>query len=379
MKLYKDYPKASDRMGMLWALNGIDDACIIEFGPAGTTHFSIEGLMQFDAEVQAKTFTTHMDDYDVTFGNDERLREAILELDAQEKPKWLFVFGSSVSSIIGIDLESICTALQDQVRAKLVVMPDCDFTSDDRFGFEKTLEILVRQVKAHGHNPEGKQRFNLLGVGISDYNHVSDIEEVSRLMKAYFDMTLGTAFTWQTTTGAIEEAGSAAINLVVSEEGLEGAKYLKEHFNQPYVVGRPYGIKQTQTWLKAVAKAMDVPYATSLFGKEMEGMTYRENQLTRRVKALKNRKVFVAHGDRFQALAAYLEDLGFVRTEERASAVLCFDNGIKALKDRRVIQISHPSFHQSAAYGWTPMVGIRGSHWLTQTIGNRLTEIGAEV
>ena len=132
MKLYKDYPIASDRMGMLWALNGINDACIIEFGPAGTTHFSIEGLMQFDVDISAKTFTTHLDEHDVTFGNEDRLIDAIIEIDAIEKPKYVFVLGSSITSIIGVDLQSIKLQVQDQIDSEIIILPDCDFQNHFR-------------------------------------------------------------------------------------------------------------------------------------------------------------------------------------------------------------------------------------------------------
>ena len=44
MQVCKYFPVASDRMGMIWTISSIEGACIIEFGPAGTTHFAIEGI-----------------------------------------------------------------------------------------------------------------------------------------------------------------------------------------------------------------------------------------------------------------------------------------------------------------------------------------------
>ncbi len=146
MKLYRNYPIASDRMGMLWAINGIKDACIIEFGPAGTTHFSIEGLMQFGTIIHAKTFTTHLDEHDVTFGNDERLINALLEIDDVEKPKYIFVLGSSITSIIGIDLEGVINQVQEDMNSQIILLPDCDFQSNFRYGVGVALTTLVREI-----------------------------------------------------------------------------------------------------------------------------------------------------------------------------------------------------------------------------------------
>ena len=146
MKLHRDFPLPSDRMGMLWALNGIDDACIVEFGPAGTTHFAIEGLMQFGVETNTKTFTTHIDDHDVTFGSENRLINALKEVDKTEQPKYIFVFGSSITSIIGIDMGNIKLQLQHELNAELIVFPDCDFQSDFVEGVKVANEILVKQL-----------------------------------------------------------------------------------------------------------------------------------------------------------------------------------------------------------------------------------------
>lgn len=52
MNLYRYFPVPSDRMGTLWTLGSIKDAYIVEFGPAGTTHFYIEGFMQLNAHYE---------------------------------------------------------------------------------------------------------------------------------------------------------------------------------------------------------------------------------------------------------------------------------------------------------------------------------------
>ena len=41
MGLCRYLPTPSDRMGILWSLLAIEDSVIVEYGPAGTTHFSM--------------------------------------------------------------------------------------------------------------------------------------------------------------------------------------------------------------------------------------------------------------------------------------------------------------------------------------------------
>ena len=41
MSLTRFLPLPSDRMGILWSLLNIEDSVIVEYGPAGTTHYSM--------------------------------------------------------------------------------------------------------------------------------------------------------------------------------------------------------------------------------------------------------------------------------------------------------------------------------------------------
>ncbi len=96
-----------------------------------------------------------------------------------------------------------------------------------------------------------------MGLGIHDYNHASDYEEIKRLMKDYFALDVGTTFTLGTSIDKIENASKAMINLVVNPEGLEAAKLLKEAYNQPYVDMRPYGLDNTRRWLKHIGHVLN--------------------------------------------------------------------------------------------------------------------------
>lgn len=373
MKFFRKYPCPSDRMGVIWAINGIKDAILIEFGPAGTTHFSIEGLMQFGDEIQTKTFTTHMDENDVTFGNETRLVDAILEIDSVEKPRYIFVLGSSLTAIIGIDIKSIVTEIQERIHAKIIVLPDCDFRKDFREGISETLKILVEHIVSQTNADTKTNTFNILGIGIHDYNHNSDIYEIKRLMKNYFNMEIGTSFSLDTCLDSIENAGRSKINLVINKEGLEAAKLLETRFNQPFIIGKPYGISATQNWLKQIAKAMDVSFNEQVDISEIEKVQHHEKLLIRQIKDLKNKSIFINEnfGD-MPELKDYLAALGFKYTENPELAVLRFDNGIETRANKNALQVSHPSFKQSNEYPYTPCIGIRGSYYLCEQINNML-------
>ena len=81
MSLCRYLPVPSDRMGIIWSLLSVKDSIILEYGPAGTTHFSMGFYGTLGVDWQQRLFTTHMNEDDVVMGDVTRLEEAIVELD----------------------------------------------------------------------------------------------------------------------------------------------------------------------------------------------------------------------------------------------------------------------------------------------------------
>ena len=68
MSLTRFLPVPSDRMGILWSLLNIEDSIVVEYGPAGTTHFSMSLFGELGIEQENRLFTTHMREDDVVMG-----------------------------------------------------------------------------------------------------------------------------------------------------------------------------------------------------------------------------------------------------------------------------------------------------------------------
>ena len=73
MSLTRFLPTPSDRMGILWSLLPIDGCVVLEYGPAGTTHFSMSLFGELGESQQDRLFTTHMSEDDVVMGDVSRL------------------------------------------------------------------------------------------------------------------------------------------------------------------------------------------------------------------------------------------------------------------------------------------------------------------
>lgn len=251
MGLCRYLPIPSDRMAIMWSLLSVKDSLILEYGPAGTTHFSMGFFGKMNIDQENRLFTTHMSEDDVVMGDVSRLEEAILELDDVFSPKVIFVVASSVSSVIGTDVKGVCNYMQKECIAKLLAFEQGGFNGDYSIGLQKTYSLITKNIVAESDIK--KDTFNIIGASMENYRMISDVKEIESMMKESFDYDMGVALCLENSIENIEKMSTAKINLVLSYEGLEAAEYLKEKFGTPFIYGLPYGYKGSLNWLKEIS------------------------------------------------------------------------------------------------------------------------------
>ena len=411
-QLYKYLPLPSDRMGVIWALATIKGAYIIEYGPAGTTHYALEGLMQYNGELQAKLYTTHLEENDIIMGDSSRLADTIREVDGRHSPPVIFVLASSLSSIVGADIESICHELRDEVQAKLICFTGGGFRGDYTQGLREVLTVLAGQiVKA----PQEKLRgtYNIIGGTLDAYNYAADLQEIQQIMSAGFGYRLHTVFTANTSIKEIEQASQAEFNLVLRSEGIDCAEILQEKYGMPYVYGSPYGIKGTYQWIKNIEstcslKGNDLYFAgqagkaqkhlhkfahTAFMYKNMTGilsggydfvldiLPFLRDELRLEIK-----KVLVKHKEKGfgRKLPASLKEILLFDVDEEEMARLITEVNPSLLLGDGVLlelgphvpvrlQVANPNLsHVIKIYEHTPFMGFNGAVYLTELLLNQL-------
>lgn len=142
MYLSNNYPVPSERMGLLWALSGVRELVIVEFGPEGTTRYLLESLKEFGNAAQASFYTTTMDEDVVVFGNYDRLNQVLMEIDQRLHPEVIVVLDSSVAAVIGVDLDGICHEIKPHIDAKLITIKGGGLKNDWTVGIETALRLL---------------------------------------------------------------------------------------------------------------------------------------------------------------------------------------------------------------------------------------------
>ena len=311
MSLVRFLPTPSDRMGIIWSLLAVQGAIVLEYGPAGTTHYSMGLYGGLGLRFQNRLFTTHMSEDDVVMGDVTRLEEAIIELDKSYAPKVIFVVASSVTAVIGTDIKGVCRYMQNEVEAKLVAFEQGGFRGDYSVGLAETYKLLVRNLPKKDVAQEAGV-YNIIGASAWRYRMASDIWEIKSLLDEALGLRCNACLCCDTSVDELQAMGKAQVNIVLGNEGLAAAKYLQEKFGTPYVYAVPYGYNGTLSFLAQVGEAI---------GREPDSMVLL--RLQTKEKSLSRLSLFTMMGnnkprmavvkgdyDMMQGVSAFLEQGG---------------------------------------------------------------------
>uniref|UniRef100_UPI003F80FD73 nitrogenase component 1 n=1 Tax=Phascolarctobacterium succinatutens TaxID=626940 RepID=UPI003F80FD73 len=289
----------------------VQGAIVLEYGPAGTTHYSMGLYGGLGLRFQNRMFTTHMSEDDVVMGDVTRLEDAIVELDKSYAPKVIFVVASSVTAVIGTDIKGVCRYMQNEVKAKLVAFEQGGFRGDYSIGLAETYKLLVRNLPKKDVAQEAGV-YNIIGASMWRYRMESDIWEIKSLLSEALGLSCNACLCCDTSVEELEDMGLAQVNIVLGNEGLAAAKYLQEKFGTPYVYAVPYGYNGTLSFLAQVGEAV---------GREPDSMVLL--RLQTKEKSLSRLSLFTMMGnnkpkkavvkgdyDMVQGVSAFLEQGG---------------------------------------------------------------------
>lgn len=193
MILFEDIPYASERMGIIWTLGTVTQACILEFGPEGSTHYAAAQHETYNGKMNASLYTTGMTEREVVFGDPGILEKGIRELINANAPSHLFVLPSAVSEIIGLDVDSICRGLNKGADTQVLSLGGIRIDSDYTAGIQRVLSLLAEQV-VQEPTGAGVNTYNIIGSGMDCFNYKADLKEIERMMAAAFGFTPGKVY-----------------------------------------------------------------------------------------------------------------------------------------------------------------------------------------
>ena len=239
-------PFASDYSGVssvLFELNSLN----ILFSPGGCFNpvFEIDEIRN----VEKKTFYgSHFNDLDTVFGSDEKLCSEIISLSMKNKDTdFISVIGTPVSYITGFNFERLSTKVEKETGKTLIFFNTNGFANYS-IGIS---QALLKMAKTFTKDSKiDKKRINILGYTPLSFGYKHHLDELIECLKKanFIPVIFGESF------ASVESAGDAFLNIVISNEALLLAEYLKEKFNTPYFFEIPIGYSGIRNLLDGIGK-----------------------------------------------------------------------------------------------------------------------------
>ena len=200
---------------------------------------------------------------DAILGNDNLLIDRIIKAAESLKPRFIALLGSPVPMVIGADYEGIMREVEERTG-----IPSFGFDTKGLAYYGKGISMaVIALIKKFCPKvavaESGRSGINLIGLTPLDFGNKGVEKDFIRLFENG-GITVNCSFSTGHSIEAIQNSVKSKLNVVVSQSGIEVAKFMEEKFGIPYLTGTPVG--NGETLLLKVKTALES-------GKACEGET----------------------------------------------------------------------------------------------------------
>jgi nitrogenase molybdenum-cofactor synthesis protein NifE len=151
----------------------IADALHLVHGPIGCAVYTwdIRGALSSGPELHRLSFSTDLQELDVVFGGEKKLRRALVELIARHSPKAAFVYSTCIVGIIGDDLEAVCREVTKTSGIPVIPVQSEGFKGNKRAGYQAACDAMFRLIGTGDATGISQFSVNILG----DFNLAGEI------------------------------------------------------------------------------------------------------------------------------------------------------------------------------------------------------------
>jgi nitrogenase molybdenum-iron protein beta chain len=197
--------------------------------------------------------SSNVQDREVVFGCETRLREQIKNTLDVIEGKLYFVITGCVTEVIGDDVKSAVKDFQDE-GVNIISAETGGFKGNSYYGYDIAMQSLIKNFI--DRKPEKvKGKVNVFGiVPYMDAFWRGNLEGI-RVLLEKLGLTVNTFFTDSDTLEKIKDAGDAELNIVVSDiYGVEAAETFEDLHGVPFIkTGLPVGPSASDEFLRKVS------------------------------------------------------------------------------------------------------------------------------
>jgi nitrogenase molybdenum-cofactor synthesis protein NifE len=281
-------------------LNPITDAFHIVHGPIGCASYTwdIRGSLSSGDDLYRNSFSTDLQESDVIFGGEKKLKAAIEEVAVKYRPKLIFVYATCIVGVIGDDVGAVCREMSEKYNMRVIPVKSPGFSGNKAVGYKMACNAIMELIIKH---KQPKRRgINLLG----DFNLAGEVWIIKDYLNKIGIPVIST-LTGDASYNSLIEAPAATLNVVqCAGSSTYLAARMEEEFDIPYINVSFFGIEDTTDSLIRIAEAMQEEElkqrAIELTGKETERL---QEFLSAYSKKLKGKKAAIYVGGGFKAIS----------------------------------------------------------------------------
>ena len=204
-------------------------------------------------DMDALVFISGLSELEAVLGDDEKLIEDTVRAAKELSPRFIALAGTPIPMITGCDLAAIAREIESRSGVPSFFVPSNGIGSYVS-GAGQALRLYAERFVLPAHEKK-KNAVNILGATPLDFSVNGQIQSIARrLTEGGFSVQ--SVWAMGSETAAIDRTGEAEVNLVVSSVGLPVAKFLRERFGTPYVVGVLFGDTVSALLLGALQKSI---------------------------------------------------------------------------------------------------------------------------
>lgn len=196
-------------------------------------------------------FSTDMQDDNIVFGGEKKLKKAIEEAYEIFKPKAIGVFSTCPVGLIGDDVHSVARAMKEKLGINVF-----GFSCEGYKGVSQSAghhiannQLFKHVVGLDDTVKKGKYKINLLG----EYNIGGDSFEIERIFEKC-GITLVATFSGNSTYGAFANAHTADLNAIMCHRSINYvAEMLETRFGIPWIKVNFIGAEASAKSLRKIA------------------------------------------------------------------------------------------------------------------------------
>ena len=205
-------------------------------------------------------FSTDMQDEQIIFGGEKKLRQAVQEAYDLFKPKAISIFSTCPVGLIGDDVHAVAREMKEKLGVNVF-----GFSCEGYKGVSQSAGhhianngIFTHVVGLNDTVKEGKFKINMLG----EYNIGGDAFEIERLFED-IGVTLISTFSGNSSYDYFANSHTADLNLIMCHRSINYvAEMMETKFGIPWIKVNFIGAEATTKSLRKIADYFDDPELT---------------------------------------------------------------------------------------------------------------------